>query len=588
MAATKFLLDGESLTPEALLALSEGPDSKDRREIGLSADAWERVVESRKVVDALVASSRVAYGINTGFGLFSKVVVEKEKLCELQENLIRSHCAGVGAPLPQRRTRMLLALRINVLAKGRSGVSIPVLEGMIAAFNADVLSVIPAKGTVGASGDLAPLSHLALGLMGEGEVWGADGVARVDAAATLKARGLAPLVLGPKDGLALINGTQMMTALGAEALVRARRCCAVADVACALTVEALKGTNRAFDARIHAARPHKGQGAVAARLRAMLLPPSEMWLDHSYAGRVQDPYTLRCAPQVHGICNDTMDFVESILSVELNSATDNPMIFAGDSDADGCFDDDQIAASPRKASPPPPPAEEQSELERLRAENARLKGELNNPASKGGRKAASDTMYAGGGAIIISGGNFHGEYPAKALDILAIGVSELAAISERRVERLTNPDLSGLPAFLTPDGGFNSGFMIAHCTAAACVSENKVLCHPASCDSLSTSAAKEDHVSMGGFAARKALEVVENVEYALAIEVLAACQAIEFHRPLKTTPVLEEAVRLVREVAGVPKWDRDRVMAPDIAAVCDLIRDGTFFRTLEPLIDPEA
>ncbi|KAH8091126.1 phenylalanine ammonia-lyase [Aureococcus anophagefferens] len=541
-----FLLDGASLTTAQLLALAEGPKSPRRQTIGLSDEAWARCKESRAVVDALVESNDVAYGINTGFGLFSNVVVEPAKLSELQENLIRSHSAGVGAPLPPRRTRMLLALRINVLAKGRSGVSIGVLEAYVEAYNADAISVVPSQGTVGASGDLAPLSHLALGLMGEGQCWGPDGASQVDAAELLAARHLKPLALGPKDGLALINGTQMMTALGAEAVCRAKYAALAADVACALT------------------------GAVAARLRKLLLPPSALWTSHAYAGRVQDPYTMRCAPQVHGVAHDTIAFVEGLLDVEINSATDNPMIFAGESP-------DAPAAAPPDP-PPPPKAAPTDEVERLRAENEELRARLAGRGAAGTRtKSARDTCYAGGGAVIISGGNFHGaerprEYPAKACDYLAIGVAELANISERRTERLMNPDLSELPAFLTADGGFNSGFMIAHCTAAALASENKVLCHPASADSLSTSAAKEDHVSMGGFAARKALDVVANVEHVVAIEILAACQAIEFHRPLRTTPVLERVHALVRGVAA--KWDRDRAMAPDIAAVRDLIRDG--------------
>ena len=439
--------------------------------------------------------------------------------------------------------------------------------------------------------------------MGEGQCWGPDGASQVDAAELLAARHLKPLALGPKDGLALINGTQMMTALGAEAVCRAKYAALAADVACALTVEALKGTHRAFDARIHAARPHAGQGAVAARLRKLLLPPSALWTSHAYAGRVQDPYTMRCAPQVHGVAHDTIAFVEGLLDVEINSATDNPMIFAGESP-------DAPAAAPPDP-PPPPKAAPTDEVERLRAENEELRARLAGRGAAGTRtKSASDTCYAGGGAVIISGGNFHGaerprpsfrrrrfserasrakrsprlfflgEYPAKACDYLAIGVAELANISERRTERLMNPDLSELPAFLTADGGFNSGFMIAHCTAAALASENKVLCHPASADSLSTSAAKEDHVSMGGFAARKALDVVANVEHVVAIEILAACQAIEFHRPLRTTPVLERVHALVRGVAA--KWDRDRAMAPDIAAVRDLIRDGALHDAVAP------
>uniref|UniRef100_A0A8C7H300 Histidine ammonia-lyase n=1 Tax=Oncorhynchus kisutch TaxID=8019 RepID=A0A8C7H300_ONCKI len=387
------------------------------------------------------------YGITTGFGKFARTVIPVHKLKELQENLVRSHSAGVGNPLSPERTRMLLALRINVLAKGYSGISLETLHRMIQAFNASCLSFVPEKGTVGASGDLAPLSHLALGLMGEGKMWSPKS-GWADAKYVLEAHGLKPISLKPKEGLALINGTQMITSLGAEAVERAQAIARQADIIAAITLEVLKGTSKAFDSDIHALRPHPGQIEVAMRFRALLDSdhhPSEIAESHRFCDRVQDAYTMRCCPQVHGIVNDTIDFTQKIINTEINSATDNPMVFAE-------------------------------------------RGET------------------------ISGGNFHGEYPAKALDFLAIGVHELAAISERRIERLCNPSLSELPAFLVNEGGLNSGFMIAHCTAASLVSENKVLCHPSSVDSLSTSAATEDHVSMGGWAARKALRVVEHVE----------------------------------------------------------------------------
>ncbi|KAM6987055.1 histidine ammonia-lyase-like [Aplochiton taeniatus] len=378
---------------------------------------------------------------------------------------------------------MLLALRINVLAKGYSGVSMETIHSMLNAFNASCLSWVPEKGTVGASGDLAPLAHLTLGLMGEGQMWSPRS-GWAPAKLVLECNGIPPLVLKPKEGIALINGTQMVTSLGAEAVERALGVVRQADIIAALTLEALKGTTKAFDSDVHALRPHPGQMAVAARLRSLLdseVFPSQISEIHRSCDRVQDAYTLRCIPQVHGVANDTIGFVQKVISTELNSATDNPLVFA------------------------------------KRAET-------------------------------VSGGNFHGEYPAKALDFLAIGVHELASISERRIERLVNPSLSELPAFLVKEGGLNSGFMIAHCTAAALVSESKTLCHPSSVDSLSTSAATEDHVSMGGWAARKALRVVEHVEQVLAIELLAACQALEFLRPLKTTAPLEKVYDLVRSV----------------------------------------
>jgi histidine ammonia-lyase len=333
-----------------------------------------------------------------------------------------------------------------------------------------------------------------------------------DAKYVLESHNLTPISLEAKEGLALINGTQLITSIGAEACERAGLIAKQADVVAALTLEVLKGTSRAFDSDVHALRPHKGQQLVARRLRSLLHSetyPSEIAQSHRFCNRVQDAYTLRCAPQVHGIVHDTIDFVRGLITTEMNSATDNPIVLAD-------------------------------------------RGET------------------------ISAGNFHGEYPAKALDYLAIGIHELAAMSERRTERLVNPAYSELPAFLVKDGGLNSGFMLAHCTAAALVSENKTLCHPASVDSLSTSAGTEDHVSMGGFAARKCLQVVRNVEKVVAIELLAACQAIEFLRPLKTTQPLEEVIKVVRSV--VAPWDKDRYMSPDIAAAGKLLKEGKIWQ----------
>uniref|UniRef100_A0A8C9YUW4 Histidine ammonia-lyase n=1 Tax=Sander lucioperca TaxID=283035 RepID=A0A8C9YUW4_SANLU len=466
----------------------------------------------------------VVYGITTGFGKFARTVIPVSKLKELQENLVRSHSAGVGNPLSPERTRMLLALRINVLAKGYSGISLETLHAMIQAFNASCLSFVPEKGTVGASGDLAPLSHLALGLIGEGKMWSPKS-GWADAKYVLEAHGLKPISLKPKEGLALINGTQMITSLGAEAVERAQAIARQADIIAALTLEVLKGTTKAFDSDIHSLRPHPGQIEVALRFRSLLDSdhhPSEIAESHRFCDRVQDAYTMRCCPQVHGVTNDTITFVQNIINTEINSmchffhCTQN----------------------------------------------------------------CSTTNFRG---ETISGGNFHGEYPAKALDFLAIAVHELASISERRTERLCNPSLSELPAFLVNEGGLNSGFMIAHCTAAALVSENKVLCHPSSVDSLSTSAATEDHVSMGGWAARKALRVVEHVEQVLAIELLAACQGIEFLRPLRTTTPLEKVYDLVRSV--VKPWIKDRFMSPDIEAVHRLLLDQKVWNVAKPYID---
>uniref|UniRef100_A0A8C5C412 Histidine ammonia-lyase n=1 Tax=Gadus morhua TaxID=8049 RepID=A0A8C5C412_GADMO len=493
-------MDGNSLTSTDLVNLGRG------------------LYKIKRTTDVWLSLSVVVYGITTGFGKFARTVIPVGKLKELQENLVRSHSAGVGNPLSPERTRMLLALRINVLAKGYSGISLETLHAMIQAFNASCLSFVPEKGTVGASGDLAPLSHLALGLMGEGRMWSPNS-GWADAKYVLEAHGLKPIVLRPKEGLALINGTQMITSLGAEAVERAQAIARQADIVAALTLEVLKGSTKAFDSEIHALRPHPGQIEVAFRFRSLLESdhhPSEIAESHRFCDRVQDAYTMRCCPQVHGIVNDTINFVKNIINTEINSATDNPMVFAE-------------------------------------------RGET------------------------ISGGNFHGEYPAKALDYLAIGVHELASISERRIERLCNPSLSELPAFLVNEGGLNSGFMIAHCTAASLVSENKVLCHPSSVDSLSTSAATEDHVSMGGWAARKALRVIEHVEQVLAIELLAACQGIEFLRPLRTTTPLEKVYDLVRSV--VRPWIKDRFMSPDIEAVHRLLLDQKVWHVAKPYID---
>ncbi|KAH7979815.1 hypothetical protein HPB49_011335 [Dermacentor silvarum] len=437
-------IDGNNLTPDVLLELGRG-----NYKIQLSSDSIERVRMAREMLEAILKENKVAYGLNTGFGKFARVVIPDDKLKELQENLVRSHAAGVGNPLSPEKTRMLLALRINVLSKGYSGISVDCLQQLVEAFNASCLSWVPEQGTVGASGDLAPLAHLALGLIGEGKMWSPE-TGWGDAQYVLESHKLKPITLKPKEGLCLLNGTQLITSIGAEAVQRAIILSQQADVVAALTLEVLKGTTRAFESE-----------------------------SHRFCHRVQDAYTLRCCPQVHGIVHDTIDFVRGIITTEMNSATDNPLVFCE-------------------------------------------RGE------------------------IISGGNFHGEYPAKALDYLAIGVHELGSMSERRTERLINPAYSELPAFLVADGGLNSGFMIAHCTAAALVSENKALCHPASVDSVPTSAGTEDHVSMGGFAARKALQVVQNVERIIAIELLCACQAIEFLRPLKTTAPLEALYKLVR------------------------------------------
>ena len=496
-SADPLVIDGARLRIDDVEEVARGG-----RPVALHAQAREAVARARRVVDDAVERGEVVYGITTGFGNFADVVIPHDKLRALQLNLLRSHAVGVGDPLDAGQTRALMLLRANVLAKGFSGVRPQTLELLLAVLNAGLLPVVPSQGSVGASGDLAPLAHLGLALVGEGECV-LDG-RRLPSAQALQQAGLAPTTLEAKEGLALINGTQLMGALTALAAAEAWRLARTADVAGALTVDALKGTDVAFDERIQAARPHPGQAASARNLRR-LLAGSAIRESHRDCGKVQDAYSLRCMPQVHGAARDVLLFVTRTVEIELNAATDNPMVFAET-------------------------------------------GEL------------------------LSGGNFHGEPVAMAADILAIAVAEIGAISERRIERLVNPTLSGLPAFLVRDGGLNSGLMMAHVTAAALASENKVLCHPASVDSIPTSANKEDHVSMGMGAALKLQQVVANTRRILGIEAVAAAQALEFHRPLLTSPPLAAAYDRLR--TRVAPLEGDRLLAPDLEAAAELVRRG--------------
>jgi histidine ammonia-lyase len=495
--AQPVVLDGSRLTLDELESVA-----RRRRPVRLDPAARERVVRARAVVDGAVARHDVVYGVTTGFGNFADVVVPRERLGELQLNLVRSHAAGVGALLEEAETRALMVLRANVLAKGFSGVRPETLELLVAMLNAAVHPAVPSQGSVGASGDLAPLAHLALALVGEGDCLAPGGT--VPSADALRQASLAPVALGAKEGLALINGTQLMAGVTGLALGEAWRLARTADVTGALTLDALKGTDVAFDPRIHAARPHPGQQASARNLRT-LLAGSPIRESHRDCGKVQDAYSLRCIPQVHGAVRDALTFVTSLVAVEINAATDNPMVFA-------------------------------------------------------------DTRE------LLSGGNFHGEPVALAADVLAIAAAELGSIAERRIERLVNPALSDLPAFLTREGGLNSGLMLAQVTAAALASENKVLAHPASVDSIPTSANKEDHVSMGATAAWKAARAVANTRRILAVEAIAACQALEFHRPLATSAPLQAAYRLLR--SAIPALERDRVLAPDIERAAGMVREG--------------
>jgi histidine ammonia-lyase len=499
---TPLFLTGESLTLDDLVSVADGG-----RFAALAPAAAERVDAARAVIDRAVRENRVVYGVTTGFGRFADVVIPKEKLAALQVNLVRSHAAGVGEPLPERVVRALILLRANCLAKGFSGVRRQTLELLLLLLQNGILPVVPAQGSVGASGDLAPLAHLALALMGEGDAL-LDGQ-RMPAAEALRRRGLSPATFEAKEGLALINGTQLTTAVGALALHRLLKLLTAADLVGAMTIDALKGTDAAFDPRIHAARPHPGQAASAANLRK-LLEGSGVRESHRDCGEVQDAYALRCAPQVHGAVRDAAAHARRVVEIEMNAATDNPMVFA---------------------------------------EGKEGEGEL------------------------VSGGNFHAAPVALVFDLLTAAATDLASISERRTERLVNPALSGgLPAFLVTEGGLNSGFMMIHVTAAALVSEAKSNSFPASVDSIPTSAGKEDHVSMGPIAARKLAKNVDLLETVLAIEYLAAAQALDFRRPLASSPPLEEARRRLR--ARVPFWESDRYAAPEIAAARSVLVSG--------------
>jgi histidine ammonia-lyase len=463
---------------------------------------------SRELLEAMHGEH--TYGVNTGFGRFVSEHVPDELAEELQLRLLRSHACGVGDPYPDEVVRAAMLLRANALAKGYSGARVETVELLVACLNRGVVPVVPARGSVGASGDLAPLAHLALPLVGEGEAV-VDGE-RLGGADALRRVGLAPIRLASKEGLSLVNGTQFMSAMAALGLVRARRLAATADLACALSLEALQGSRTSFMPAVHRTRPLAGQQDAAANVWR-LLEGSAIIEAHRWCDKVQDAYALRCAPQVHGACRDLLDYVERTVAVELNAATDNPLVLL----------------------------EEGS---------------------------------------IVSAGNFHGQPLAFALDALAMAVAELASISERRVERLVNPSLSeGLPPFLVEEGGLNSGFMIPQYVAAALVSENKVLAHPASVDSIPTSAGQEDHVSMGNAAGLKALRVLENAEHALAIELLAGAQAIEFLAPLRPGEgvcAVHDAVRALS-----PRLDEDRSLAPDIARVADAVRSGEILAAAE-------
>ncbi len=503
-------ITGNDLTLEAVREVAAN-----RQSALLAPDAREAVQLARAVVDDIVASNKVAYAITTGVGKLSDVRIAGDQIRELQVNLVRSHAVGVGTPLSLPETRAMMLLRANSLAKGYSGVRALVIDTLCEMLNRGVTPVVPSQGSVGASGDLAPLAHLALALIGEGDCFDEKG-ALISSADALKRAQIEPLILESKETISLINGTQAMLAVGTLALLAAEILVNTADVLGGLACDALKGTDAAFDERIHKARPHTGQMKTAANLRRML-EGSQIRESHRECGRVQDAYSLRCIPQVHGAVRDTLEHCRAVFETEANSAVDNPLVFITDA-----------------------------------------------------KNAEGD---------VVSGGNFHGEPLAFALDFLAIALSALAGISERRIERLVNPALSeGLPPFLAAGAGLNSGFMMPQVTAAALVSENKVLAHPASVDSITTSGNKEDYVSMGMTAALKLRRVVQNTRNVLAIEAMAVAQAVDFLAPLKTSKRGQAAHDAIRSVC--PAMEKDRVMYGDIARISELIAIGKIAEAL--------
>lgn len=495
-------MNGSDLDIEKVwkVAYAEG----EQPNVTMAPSSLKAMSESREYIEGRINSGEVMYGVNTGFGAFSSVQISKEDIVQLQKNLIRSHSTGVGEPFSIPETRAIMLLRANALSRGHSGIRPLVVEKILEFLNQEIIPVIPQQGSVGASGDLAPLSHLALGLMGEGKVW-REGRQQVATSEVLAQRGVEPLELAAKEGLSLINGCQVMTAIGLLNAKQARRLAWIVDLAGAMSLEALRGSRTAFDPLITATRRHPGEAKTARNMLKLLGPSSTIAESHTDCNRVQDAYSLRCMPAVHGAAKDTILRTVETLEIEANSSTDNPLVFAED-------------------------------------------------------------------GKVLSCGNFHGEPVAFALDFLAVAMSAMASISECRIAKLINPAMSGLPAFLAPQGGLNSGLMIVQVAAASLVSENKILAHPASVDSIPTSADKEDHVSMGTIAARKLGQVVKNAENIAAMEILSACQALDLLKPLEPSSAVLEAYNVVREV--VPFAKQDRVFSNDIERIRGLIRGG--------------
>ncbi|HUT71914.1 MAG TPA: histidine ammonia-lyase [Desulfatiglandales bacterium] len=502
-----IVLGMDGMTLDDLVAIA-----REGARVRLAKDSEERIVRARRLIEKWVQEGKTIYGVTTGFGALSDVAISREDTRQLQENILMSHAAGVGKILDEETVRATMALRIKDLARGHSGIRLETVQHLIELLNRGVVPVVPAKGSVGASGDLAPLAHLCLVLIGQGEAFYKG--KRISGLEALKKCGMEPLQLEAGEGLALVNGTQLMTAIGGLSVFDAIRLSKMTDIAAAMSLEVLMGSRTEFDSRIHQVRPHPGQAAAADNMDR-ITRGSEIISSHKDCSRIQDAYTLRCSPQVHGASKDAIMYARNVVKTEMNSSTNNPLIF--------------------------PESEE-----------------------------------------FLLGGNFHGQPVALAMDFLGIAIAELANISERRIERLVNPQLSGLPAFLVSDGGLNSGFMIAQYTAASLVSENKVLSHPASVDSIPTSANKEDHVSMGSISARKCREIVYNTEHVIAIELLCAAQAMDLFTNMKPGQGTMVAYKIIRD--AVPHLDKDRVLSKDIETVVGLMKSGTIVEQVESAI----
>ena len=521
MTKKKIILDGRSLSLDKIKLFLEGGVT-----VSLSKEAKSNIKRARKLIDKWVDEDQIIYGVTTGFGEFANIKISNKNIARLQENLIVSHSAGVGEPLPPFIVKIMMLLRVNALAHGNSGIRLSTLELLLAMINNNIIPVIPSQGSVGSSGDLAPLSHLVLAMIGKGEVQiinnvnlsGAKKTRIVSSKSALKKFGLTPVKLAAKEGLSLNNGTQMMTAFASYICIKAKELVKTADISGALSHEALRGTDKAYDERLHLLRPYTGQLTTAKNMRSML-NNSEIRKSHiDDDNRVQDSYSLRCIPQIHGASRDAINYVCSKVEIEINSVTDNPLIFPADGDH-------------------------------------------------------------------IEGGNFHGQPMALALDFMKIALSELASVAERRIERLTNGSLSQLPRFLTKNGGLNSGLMISQYTAASLVSENKTLAHPASVDSIPTSANQEDHNSMGSIAARHCFQILKNVQNVIAIELMTAAQGIEFLKPLNCGDGTSIAYKTIRK--HIPQLKDDRIIYKDIIKMFELVNSGELLNTVDDKINLE-